>query len=48
MYLIMSVAMGAGAYIPVLFGQSAFGGWSILGTIFGGIVGVYIVYRNNS
>ncbi|MEO5690658.1 MAG: hypothetical protein ABIQ64_00545 [Candidatus Saccharimonadales bacterium] len=40
MYMIMTVAMGIGGYVPVLFGQSAHGGWSILGTVLGGILGV--------
>ena len=45
----MTVAMGAGGYVPVLFGQSALGGWSILGTVLGGIVGivVYAKLRND-
>lgn len=40
MYLIMTVSMSLGGYLPTLFGESAFGGWSILGTIVGGIIGV--------
>ena len=43
MYIIMTIAMGIGGYIPVLFHQSALGGWSILGTMIGGVIGV-IVY----
>jgi hypothetical protein len=49
MYFIMTVTMGAGAYIPVLFGASALGFISILGSVIGGIVGVflYVFLRNN-
>lgn len=42
MYIILSVAMGIGGYLPVLFGESALGGWSILGTLVGGIVGIIV------
>lgn len=49
MYLIMSVTMGAGAYVPVLFGASALGFISILGSVIGGIGGIflYAYLRNN-
>ena len=40
MYIILSIGMGLGGYLPVLFGQSMLGGWSILGGFVGGIVGV--------
>ncbi len=48
MYIIMSVTMGIGGYLPVLFGESALGGWSIVGTVIGGIIGIfaYIYMRN--
>lgn len=45
MYTIMTVTMGIGGYLPVLFGQSMLGGWSVLGTVIGGIVGVAIYAR---
>ncbi len=49
MYVIMSLSMGVGGYVPVLFGQSAFGGLSILGTVIGGIFGIilYAKLRSN-
>ena len=40
--MIMSISMGVGGYLPVVFGQSALGGWSILGTIIGGVIGIII------
>lgn len=45
MYLVIGIFMSAGGYLPVLFGQSAFGGWSILGTLLGGIAGIYIYFK---
>lgn len=49
MYVIMSIFMAAGGYLPVVFGQSALGGWSVLGTVLGGIVGIiaYAKLRSN-
>ena len=48
MYIIIGIAMTIGGYIPVLFGQSAFGGWSLLGTVIGGIAGIYIYIKMSS
>jgi hypothetical protein len=49
MYIIMSVATGIGGYIPVLFGDSPLGGWSLLGSVIGGIGGIFAyVYLRNS
>ena len=49
MYVIMSVTMGAGAYIPVLFGASALGLESIVGSMVGGIGGIFLyIYLRNS
>lgn len=45
MYIIMSIFMGIGGYAPALFGQSIMGGWSIFGTLIGGIVGVIVYWR---
>lgn len=42
MYIIVSLGMGLGSYLPVLFGQSLLGGWSILGGFVGGICGVVL------
>ena len=48
MYIILTVTMGIGGYVPVLFGADALGGWSILGGLVGGIVGIwaYMFVRN--
>jgi len=35
------VLSGIGSYIPVLLGDSIFGGWSILGGLIGGLLGIY-------
>ncbi len=37
-----------GGYIPVLFGQSDFSLWSILGSTIGGIIGIIIARRLES
>ena len=34
-----------GGYVPVLFGASGFGGWSIVGAFIGGIIGIWAGYR---
>jgi len=45
MYLIVGLGMTIGTYLPTLFGQSAFGGWSILGTLIGGFFGVWVFWK---
>lgn len=45
MYLILTVFMTIGSMIPALFGESMFGGWSIFGTLIGGIVGVIVYWK---
>lgn len=45
MYIIMTVFMTLGSLVPALFGQSMLGGWSILGTFIGGIVGVFVYWK---
>lgn len=45
MYLILAIAMGIGGYVPVLFGADPLGGWSILGGLIGGIIGVWIYIK---
>lgn len=45
MYIILGVTMAVGGYVPVMFGQSSFGGWSLLGSTIGGIVGIYIYVK---
>ncbi len=44
-YLVLGATMTVGGYAPALFGYSFLGGWSILGSIVGLAVGVYIVIR---
>jgi len=45
MYLIVSLGMAIGGYLPVLFGQSALGGWSIIGTLIGGFAGIWLFWK---
>lgn len=44
-YLILSLGMGTGAYLPMLFGADGLGGWSFIGSIFGGIAAVVFIYK---
>ncbi len=44
MYVIMTVAMGIGGYIPVMFGAGMMDFSTIVGTVIGGIIGI-IVYQ---
>lgn len=44
-YLVISIGMGIGAYLPTFFGASGLGGWSILGTMLGGIASVVFIYK---
>jgi hypothetical protein len=39
--------MAIGGYIPVLFGASAFGLWSLLGSTLGGVVAIYFIYKQS-
>jgi hypothetical protein len=41
-YLCAGAGSLAGSYLPVLLGSSFFGGWSILGSLIGGIAGIWI------
>ena len=46
--MLMSGVGGAiGSYIPVIFGASGFGGWSVLGAFVGGLVGIYVGVKMN-
>lgn len=45
MYLILTVFMGVGGFIPTLFGESIFGGWSIFGTFVGGVMGIIVYWK---
>lgn len=44
MYIIMTIAMGIGGYIPVMFGAGMMDFSTIVGTVIGGIIGI-IVYQ---
>ncbi len=44
MYVIMTVAMGIGGYIPVMFGAGMMDFSTIVGTVVGGIIGI-VVYQ---
>ena len=39
--IFMSIGMTVGAFVPLLWGGSALGGWSILLGLVGGIVGIW-------
>ena len=45
--LLAGVGGTIGGYLPVLFGASGFGGWSILGAFVGGVAGIYAGYKLN-
>lgn len=44
MYLIMTLTMGIGSYVPVMFGATMMDPSTIVGTLIGGIVGI-VVYQ---
>lgn len=44
-YLILAIGSGIGAYIPTIFGASAFGLWSILGSFVGGVAAIIVIVR---
>jgi hypothetical protein len=37
-----------GGYVPVLFDQSFFSTWSIIGNTLGGLLGIFIAYKLSS
>ncbi len=45
MYILVGGGMTLGGFLPVLFGQSALGGWSVLGSFIGGILGIYLYVK---
>ncbi|HEX8390241.1 MAG TPA: hypothetical protein VF597_02385 [Candidatus Saccharimonadales bacterium] len=45
MYILLSVGMGVGGWLPTLFGQPPLGGWSILGTVIGGGLCVWVYWQ---
>jgi|GEM_PF-255362 len=40
--LFAAIFGGIGGYIPVLFGDNEFDGWSILGGLIGGLFGIWL------
>lgn len=44
MYLIMTLTMGIGSYVPVMFGATVVDPSTIICTVLGGIVGI-VVYQ---
>ncbi len=46
--LFLFVGSLLGGYIPLLWGGSAFSGWSILFSTLGGFLGIYIGYKIGS
>ena len=47
-YLLITIGGGIGAYLPTLFGQSSFGGWSIIGSLVGGFIAIYFIFKLNN
>jgi hypothetical protein len=47
-YLILSIGMSVGAFLPAIFGASNFGVWSLLSTFVGGMAAVVFIYRLDS
>ena len=48
MYIIMSLSMGIGGYVPVMFGAGMMDFSTIIGTVIGGIVGIVIYQKLRS
>ena len=47
-YLGMFLGSLIGGYLPVIFGVDAFSLWSIVGSIIGGLIGIYVFYKMGS
>lgn len=45
MYIIIGATTSIGSYVPVLFGADMLGGWSVLGSLIGGVIGIIIFYK---
>jgi polyferredoxin len=39
------IGSSAGSFLPTLFGQGIFSGWSILWSTVGGILGIWVGYK---
>ena len=44
-YLGAGIGGTIGGYLPVLLGADGFSGWSILGSLIGGLFGIWVVYK---
>lgn len=44
-YLGAGIGSLIGSLLPVVFGSSYFGGWSILGSVIGGIAGIWLIVK---
>lgn len=44
-WLCVAIGSTIGSYIPALWGDSFFSGWSILLTAVGGLLGIWIGYK---
>jgi hypothetical protein len=44
-WLGMFVGSTAGGYVPTLFGCGFFSGWGLLGSVVGGVAGVFAGYK---
>jgi hypothetical protein len=47
-YLFVTIFGGIGGYLPVLFGAGGLSLWSVLGSAFGGFLGIYVAYKLSS
>lgn len=45
MYLFITIGGAIGGYLPVLFGASGIGVWSILGSTVGGLLGIWAAVK---
>jgi hypothetical protein len=41
----MTVGSTIGGYVPMLFGVGIFSFWSLVGTLVGGILGIYLAFK---
>lgn len=44
-YLFLSIGALVGGWVPTLFGASALGGWSVLGGLIGGGLGIWAGFK---
>ncbi len=44
-YLFLAIGSFVGSWVPTLFGQSMLGGWSALGGLVGGALGIWAGFK---